>query len=489
MRQTRTPVTAPATPSDPRPSIPVVRPTQERKSSSTTKTPSQASSSRPSTPAAVLPQRPATPPDVKALRQMKESQAASQPPHSPAPFVAPESDHGNSQWELVSASSAVRPASMEFISSSAPPGLSVPPPGLSAPPGILSPSRPPRVETASPQTPLLASQSSYQMSTAARALLDDVKARRESALPVTTGMSPFPDLDRTLQTLSGADGSGFSFNLDPNLAGDEVDGLNTLTGLETEASAPFHGSYVDAFPALRNPTSVNSSPFMAPPGLPYPHNPNRSIYDSLSRTPPILPAEKQSAGGSSYMGSFNPFADVGDEAPASTPSQLRRQYSPLDDDPSRKVSRFGFARGRQGSTAASSPLHVSSPLSNSTSEGHSFYNSTDTLPQTPQPQRSSQGRPDHTYPHSNSNIGSPHVQYAQTLVYSQQQQSRFQPFEPGVSEAQLRDLIQSSRDRAGSSTGIHNHTSGTAFCCIFFILCSSSSYLHIIYPRPSSAAF
>jgi CCR4-NOT transcription complex subunit 4 len=418
-----------------------------------TKTPSQTSSSRPPTPASVsLPLRPTTPADLKVLRQKKEPPPLPLP-RSPTPSITVGSDLGSGSQDVALASPAIRPQSTDSIQSSAPslpPGIPTVPPGLSAPPGIPMPTRPPRVGAASPQTPLLASQSSYQMSTAARALLDDVKARRESLLP-PTAFSPFPDFDRTLQTLSGEDGEfgGFSFNLDPKLAGDDADNVQSLPEFEVDpGTAPFRGSYIDAFPALRSP-GPSPVTFMPPPGLSYPHNPTRSIYDPLAaRVSPIAPVEGQSTGSSNYTGSFNPFADHGEE-PASSPA--RREY-PLDDD--RKVSRFGFARGRRGSTAASSPLHAASPLTNNDSHP-SIYNSGDML-QTPsqQPQWTGSTRLQHSeygYPQTGSAMGSPLAQQAQAQTVYAQQPSRFQPFDnPGVSEAQLRDLIQSSRDQTQS---------------------------------------
>lgn len=193
------------------------------------------------------------------------------------------------------------------------------PPGLSAPPGIPLPSRPPRVET--PQTPLLATQSSYQMSTAAMALVEDVRARREAPQPAGLGQSPFPDFDRTLQVLGGNDSfGGFSFNLDPKLAGAE-----SLLDNEGESQIPFKGTYLDAFPGIRAAGGRMMTP--PPPGLSYPHNPNRSIYD-----PQISALDAQSTGGSSgYLGSFDPFADG---------NELSSVQPPVVDDGSRKVSRL-----------------------------------------------------------------------------------------------------------------------------------------------------
>ncbi|KAJ7184325.1 hypothetical protein C8R46DRAFT_1158677 [Mycena filopes] len=394
--------------------------TRDRKSA-TAKTNPQVPS-RPSTPS--LPARPATPVDSKA-------RTAPQPSPSPAPSAAADSDVGSHDATPLS---PVRPRSTDSVISSAPsvpPGLPAIPPGLSGPP----------VGTASPQTPLLASQSSYQMSTA---------APPPPPAPVVV-IPPFPDFDRTLDALDGRGGGGFSFNLDPKLAGSDTEAsVELLPDFEAEAKTPFHGTYMDAFPALRSAASPGSSPFMTPPGLPYAHNPSRSIYDPLSIRPSMTPVERQSTGGSSYMGSFNPFAEGGEDAPPATPP--RPQHSPLDDDPSRKVSRFGFARGRQGSTATSSPLHVSSPLAASSSDGHSFYNSAETVPsQPPAPPMAPWAAA--YYPLNGSATSSPLVPHAQAQPVYNQQQSRFQPFDSGVSEAQLRDFIQSSRERATSATG------------------------------------
>ncbi|KAF8078074.1 hypothetical protein FPV67DRAFT_1662835 [Lyophyllum atratum] len=461
-------VTTPPT-GEPRPAV--TRPSsQEAKAVPAPKASSQASVSRPATPAlSLVPQRVTSPDsqDKKHPRTKKE-------PPPPEPSHSPDSSTRTDEREsrppsVVSPSPAPRPESTDSSQSSLaqpalPPGLPVIPPGLSAPPGIPSPSRPPRFETASPQTPLLASQSSYQMSTAARALLDDVKARREMAFPAATGVSPFPDFDRTLQTLSGGDDGGFSFNLDPKLAGSNMESIPQLPDFEVEATTPFQGSYIDAFPALRT-HAASTAAFMAPPGLPYPHHPNRSIYDPhVGRLSPATGLENQSTG-PSYMGSFDPFADASEEALPPTASPLRHpQRSPSEDDPSRKVSRFGFARGRQSSTATSSPLHVSSPLNNGSTDGQSFFNSGDGLSLGPgRTQWSTNGRQDYTFTQPASSRSSPLVQHAADPTYPHPQ-SRFQPFESGVSEAQLRDFIQASRDRAQSSlpspAGSRSHPPG-----------------------------
>jgi CCR4-NOT transcription complex subunit 4 len=373
---------------------------------------------------------------VKVLKQ-KEAQSP-QLPQSPASSIAVESDLGSQDASPLSP--ALRPQSTDSIPA-VPPGIT--PPGLSGPPGLPALSRP-HLDTQN----LHAAQSSYQMSTAAQALLDDVKARREAPLP-SAYVSPFPDFDRTLQTLSGDDGGfgGFSFNLDPKLAGEDAD-ASTLPDFDAEATMPFHGTFTDAFPALRPPAQHGSpsSPFMSPPGISYPRSASRAIYDPLTSRP----IERQSTGGSNYTGSFNPFAEVNEESVSSSPPR-KAQYSPLDEE--RKVSRFGFARGRQGSTAASSPLHVSSPLSNNGDSHTSFYNSNEVSA----PPQSSQWptlnrQQEYGYSQPGSLLNSPLAQHAQAQTAFSQQPSRFQSFDSGVSEAQLRELIQSSRERAGPTT-------------------------------------
>lgn len=284
------------------------------------------------------------------------------------------------------------------------------------------------------------------MSTAAQALLDDVKARREAPVP-STYISPFPDFDRTLQTLSGGDGSGgFSFNLDPKLAVNDAEVGDSLPDFDAEANTPFQGSFTDVFPALRPPAQhgTPSSPFMGPPGISFSPNTTRAIYDPLG----AKSVERQSTGGSSYTGSFNPFAETSDD------SSRKPLYSPLDED--RKVSRFGFARGRQGSTATSSPLHASSPLSNSDNHA-SCYNANDLASSTvpPAPQwtfQSRQQQPEHGFSQPNSQLSSPLAQHAQAQAGFSPHQPRFQPFDSGVSEAQLREFIQSSRERVVPAT-------------------------------------
>lgn len=414
------------------------RPQHDRKAGSggggSTKAPSIASSSRPPTPA-VSP-RPPTPPEVKTLR-VKEP--APLPPTSPSPSMAVDSDDVGSGSQGIPPSPA-RPRSTESVDSTPAAPASLPPGLPDAPPGLPPPTRTSKTEPAlAPGLQALQmSGGSYQMSTAAQALLDDVKARREAVLS-STQVSVFPDFDRTLRMLSGSEG-GFSFNLDPKLADVDVnaEGEAVLSALEAEARVPFAGGFMDAFPALKPQAHPHTHQVPAM----YPHNPARSIYDPLAMR-------------ESYLGSFNPF---GETEGSSIDGGARS--SPSYPDEERKVSRFGFARGRQGSTAASSPVHVSSPLSASDSH-HSFF----TASETPAMTSSHWSHGGHGE-YAGYSTNSPLVQQAQTVqsppqqhAQPQTQQARFQPFDTSVSvsEAQLRELIQSSRDRAGSMQ-MHNAT-------------------------------
>ena len=365
--------------------------------------------------------RPSTPANSKTVKQKPAPVPI--PPRSPTSSVTVESDVGSGSQDASSLSPAPTPA--------IPPGLPAVPPGL-----------PPPSSRGPPGVP------SYQMSSQVQALLNDVKARRESALP-SMGTSPFPDFDRTLQNLAEVDGKfgGFSFNLDPKLAEAELeDGASELP----EATLPFHGSFMDAFPALR--TSSN------PPGLSFPQT-QRPIYD-----PHGSPVPSQASPALSYTGSFNPFAESNESDPSSA---LRR--SGLGDDSSRKMSRFGFARSaRQNGnlSSTSSPLISSTPLSptESTSHGQHLFCPSSTELGSPSSQWSSYQY--HTHPLHSRNVSaasSPLVPQAQAQVQGQIYQhlpssGRFQPFDQGtgISEAALREFIQNSREQHQRTNGSRN---------------------------------
>lgn len=368
---------------------------------------------------------------------------------SPVPPAAPTEVSDGLQESLPDRPDATHPSASDHLTSSSPnvplipPGLTQPPglspPGLSAPPGISTPSRPPRTETASPQTPLLASQTSYQMSNAARALLDDVKARRESALQAPSAFSPFPDFDRTLQTLSGEGGGGFSFNFDPSLA-EEAESAGQLPDFDVASTIPFHGSYIDAFPALRS-----GSPYLRSPSLGYPQASSHAIYDPLAvRGTSASVPERQTTRGTGYLGAFDPFAETPVE-PTFSPL-VRSQHSPVDEE--RKVSRFGFARGRQNSTTTSSP-HSVSPL-NYSKDLQPFY------------QLSDEANSVHLWSpglHDVQSINSlQHFLHQPTHIL--QSQSSLSPANSALSEAQLRSFIQSSQEKEVNANNSSNVLQG-----------------------------
>ena len=364
--------------------------------------------------------RPSTPANNKPTRQKQASPSIPVPPRSPTSSVTVESDPGTGSQGAPSLSPAPSTPAI-------PPGLPAVPPGLAAPPGLPHPGGrgPP-------------SATSYQMSSQVQALLNDVKARRESTLP-SIGASPFPDFDRTLQNLTEVDGKfgGFSFNLDPKLAETEVEDDAPQF---PEATSPFHGSFMDAFPALR--ASAH------PPGLNFPH-PQRSIYD-----PHNSPVPSQASPAPSYTGTFNPFAEGSESDSAAA---TRR---PALGDDSRKMSRFGFARNaRQNGnlSSTSSPLISPTPLSPSESVGlgqqHLLGAGSGELGP-PSQWPSYQHHAHSIHSHNVSAASSPLVPHAQAQIQGPMYQhlpstSRFQPFDQGtgVSEAALREFIQNSREQ------------------------------------------
>jgi len=368
--------------------------------------------------------RPSTPANSKTMKQKPASPPVPVPPRSPTSSLTVESDAGSGSQDAQSLSPAPTPA--------IPPGLPAVPPGL-----------PPPSSRGPPGVP------SYQMSSQVQALLNDVKARRESAFP-SMGTSPFPDFDRTLQNLAEVDGKfgGFSFNLDPKLAEAELeDDASELP----EASLPFHGSFIDAFPALRTQSH--------PPGLTFSHT-QRPIYD-----PHSSPVPSQASPALSYTGSFNPFAESNESDPAAA-----SRRSALGDDSSRKMSRFGFARSaRQNGnlSSASSPLVSSTPLSptESTSHGQHLFGPGSTELGSPTSQWSSYQY--HTHPLHSRNVSaasSPLVPQAQAQVqgqiYQHPSSGRFQPFDQssGISEAALREFIQNSREQQQRTNAARNAT-------------------------------
>ncbi|KZV70611.1 hypothetical protein PENSPDRAFT_752413 [Peniophora sp. CONT] len=372
--------------------------------------------SRPGTPARSTTPAPAVAKAAaKAKRKATPPPTPAPPPPPPAPrsptsSIAHESDIGSA----TGSGSHDAPTSADSPAPSTPampPGLTAAPPGLAPPPGLAAP---PGLPAPGSQQP------AYQMSTQVQALLNDVKARRELAAPMT-GVSPFPDLDRTLQSLSEV--NGFSFNLDPKLAPTPEDDESAANG--------YAGGFMDAFPGLRHPAA---SPLMGPPGLAYPAA--RSIYESAARASPAPGSP------ASYTGSFDPFAESTDDFGSSSSRRTTL------DDGQPKMSRFGFARnGRQGGiSSASSPRVIASPLSTSLSgDGMQGQNSASgSLYE----QWNAYGG---QHPFA-SHTSSPLAQHAQayspapTQRFAQQQHQQQQQYAQDlVSEAALRELLATSR--------------------------------------------
>ncbi|KLO10642.1 hypothetical protein SCHPADRAFT_832227 [Schizopora paradoxa] len=446
---------------------------QDRKiQQSSTKTPSQASSSRPSTPApASLPQRPVTP-STSAKQHAKAKRDAlshnpppvPQPPRSPTSSVV-DSDVGSASQDA-SASPAMSPLAghVNAVSTilsppsvpAAPPGLPAVPPGLSTTAAIAHGTPPPGL-TQSAQSSLSRepSSSSYQMSSQAQALLDDMKIRREASISASNSfVSPFPDLDRTLQVLSIDDGDngGFNFNLDPKLAVDDEHFDALIPDLDSGLSS------FDPFASLRTPLA--SSPFGVgpPPGLSTASS--RSFFDATNKAS-VPQIDRQSSTSSAYTGSFNPFGESVDTAVQSAPS---RPSATIDDDLTRRVSRFGFARERQGSgfSMTSSPMigsdaslsegiasatssHAPWPFQRPTSLSHELVGPPPGLPvrgNTPASTSVSRGSPlvSQAFPAMNT---SPSVQAVT---------SRFQPFDNVQGDAALKDMLGIGRERPAVPT-------------------------------------
>ncbi|CAE6441951.1 unnamed protein product [Rhizoctonia solani] len=236
-----------------------------------------------------------------------------------------------------------------------PPGLSLPPP----PPGLAAiPQHTPAAQSVStPHTsPSNAgpNQSQYQMSGAAKALLDDVRARREAAPPASTQQSPFPDFDRTLSNLTGG-GFSFSFNMGSSAynRSDVASGPYASTQDDVPGSLPGRGvpGFFDPF----RKSDANSS-LPPPPGL-------STARAGTGYEQGHLPMHIEPK--TSYTGAFNPFADG--------PGSLNRasSYDSERDAAERTSSRFGFARRQDssgqvsngyGTMVTSSPMRIHDQL-------------------------------------------------------------------------------------------------------------------------------
>lgn len=290
------------------------------------------------------------------------------------------------------------------------------------------------------------------MSTQAQALLDDMRNRRESViLKSSTSFSPFPDLDKTLQNLAGTDGDtgGFNFNLDPKLAVDDDQFETSLLELEDATSGLSMGP-TGAYPAFdpfsNAPRLTNLGGFNAqygpPPGL-FHTNSSKSFAPGLDRA---------HSNSSAYTGSFSPFAESGDSA---SPSVIQRSAVPgPDEEPTRRISRMGFAQPRQNSgfSATSSPL-----MSATSSVGESQPQSAVSAHAPWQFQRHLDLGPPPGLPMRTNTPGShrasPLVPYATAMPQTSfmPQPSRFQPFDMGQPEMSLKDMLGIGRNSSNAS--------------------------------------
>ncbi|CAE6415323.1 unnamed protein product [Rhizoctonia solani] len=335
----------------------------EAATTSASAVPGGLAASRPSTPAlSNPPSRPST--ASKSPRDAFKSPnlAAAQPTplanvHIPAEATATDTPSPDAKEDTaVPVQSSPKPSpATPAIPPPPPPGLSLPPP----PPGLAV--VPQHAPAAQPDTTLQTSpssagpnQSQYQMSGAAKALLDDVRARREAAPPASTQQSPFPDFDRTLSNLTGG-GFSFSFNMGPN-----------AYNRSDVASGPYASTAQDDIPGPLPGRSTSGffDPFRkgdANPALPPP--PGLSARPGTGYEQGHLAAHMEPK--PSYTGAFNPFADG--------PGSMNRasSYDSERDAAERTSSRFGFARRQDslgqlsngyGTAITSSPIRFHDQL-------------------------------------------------------------------------------------------------------------------------------
>ncbi|EPQ28574.1 uncharacterized protein PFL1_03878 [Pseudozyma flocculosa PF-1] len=328
--------------------------------------------------------RPATPSPLtgeQASPSPTHSKAAPPPP-PPAAVNAATTGGGGPPPGLEPKSQSSSKSSSETTTRQATPSG---PPGLtkgSAPPGLASPA------TASTRT--LTSEegerseksssttapSTYQPSSSAQALLDDMLQRRE-AEPETVKPSPFPDFDDALSSFQDGD---FSFNFPA---------AQQQATKESNGSEPLRPGQVDLTTAF-----TTFSPFGAPSGILAAHaglvtagTPPPGIVRTPNRSTTASPAPL------SYSGSFDPFAPGagetigGDDKHASPFAAIEQMKRTLSEDKnnaaangngttssaandgqveaseaSKRASRFDFAKRKEsdslGAGIAGSPLRA-----------------------------------------------------------------------------------------------------------------------------------
>ncbi len=129
---------------------------------------------------------------------------------------------------------------------------------------------------------------------------------------------------------------------------------------------------------------------------------------------------------------------------------LRRRYMHLLQSMTRgKVSRFGFARGRQSSTAASSPLQSITPLNYGSDHQPLFHLSDEAM-------NTWSGLPDLHVPNSHSSSSVTRQDQVQASFPQHQQRLPSVHGNGELSEAQLRNFILSNQERDSGSTNSRN---------------------------------
>lgn len=200
------------------------------------------------------------------------------------------------------------------------------------------------------------SNSTYQPSSEAQALLDDMRSRREAEAHQPT-KSPFPDFDATLSSFRDGDDFCFTFE-ESQIPANMKDTSSGVMGLS--AFTPFALNHHDtSFFGRATPT-----PPPPPPGI---ATPTRALTDSPAPPPGLFGHAVNESGG--YTGRFDPFAPGAGEvisveeskaesslSPFASIDQMRRTLSDerglngtveeKEGDDAR-LSRFGFSKRRE----------------------------------------------------------------------------------------------------------------------------------------------
>lgn len=224
-------------------------------------------------------------------------------------------------------------------------------------PPISRPATPPQ-SMDSMTTEKVSSVPTYQPSSKAQALLDDMRSRREAEAHQPT-KSPFPDFDATLSSFRDGDDFCFTFE-ESQIPANMKDSSSTNGVMGLSAFTPFALTHHDTSYFGR----ASPTPPPPPPGI---ATPTRNLTDSPAPPPGLFGHAVNESGG--YTGRFDPFAPNAGEVisveeskvePFSSPfasiDQLRRT---LNDEKAlngtveekegddARLSRFGFSKRRE----------------------------------------------------------------------------------------------------------------------------------------------